>query len=173
MGYDLPAAIGAAFACPDRRIICLAGDGSLSMNVQELATVAHHCLPIKLFILENDGYASIRATQDNFFGLRVGAGIDSGLSFPNFAKLAQAYGLPVKAIPPGEEDEEIRRVLETNGPLIALVPLDPLQPIEPKTSSRRLSDGTMETAPLEDMAPFMKREEFLSNMVAKNVQAGR
>jgi acetolactate synthase-1/2/3 large subunit len=168
MGYDLPAAIGAAFGSPSKRIICLAGDGSLCMNVQELATVAHHQLPIKLFVLENGGYASIRATQDNFFGLRVGAGPESGLSFPDFSLVAQAYGIPAISITPERAAEQIAQILEADGPQVGIVPLDPSQSFEPKTSSRRLPDGTMETAPLEDMAPFMERDEFFSNMVTEN-----
>lgn len=167
MGYDLPAAIGACIAEPSRRIICLAGDGSLSMNVQELATMAHHQLNLKLFIFENGGYASIRATQDNFFKLRIGEGPKSGLSFPNFVKLAQAYGLPASELSTCNVKSEIDNILKNQGPQVILVPLDRNQTFEPKTSSRRLPDGTMATAPLEDMAPFLDRKEFLSNMIIK------
>ena len=100
MGYDLPSAIGAAFAAPRQNIICLAGDGSLQMNIQELATVAHHRLPIKLFVLCNGGYLSIRSTQNAFFKLLVGEGPESGVSFPDFTKVAEAYGLPAQRLDP-------------------------------------------------------------------------
>jgi acetolactate synthase-1/2/3 large subunit len=165
MGYDLPAAIGAACAAPGRRVICLAGDGSLQMNIQELATVARHRWPIKLFVLCNGGYLSIRATQSNFFKLLVGEGSESGVSFPDFALVAQAYGLPARKLDPARAADEIAEVLAAPGPQVCMVELDRSQSFEPKLSSKRLPDGRMVTAPLEDMAPFLDREEFLSNMI--------
>lgn len=165
MGYDLPAAIGASFAAPDRRVICLAGDGSLQMNIQELATLAHHQLPIKLFILSNGGYLSIRTTQNNFFKLLVGEGPQSGVSFPDFVKVAEGYGLPARLIDPSRAADEIAEVIAAPGPQVAVIELDRHQSFEPKLSSKRLPDGRMVTAPLEDMAPFLDREEFASNMV--------
>ena len=165
MGYDLPAAIGASIAAPDRRVICLAGDGSLQMNIQELATVAHHRLSLKLFVLSNGGYHSIRATQRNFFGLLVGEGPESGVTFPDFVQVARGYGLPARLIDTERASEEIREILDTPGPQVAVVELDRAQSFEPKLSSKRLPDGRMVTAPLEDMAPFLDRDEFLSNML--------
>lgn len=165
MGYDLPAAIGASFAAPGQRVICLAGDGSLQMNIQELATVAYHRLPIKLFILSNGGYLSIRTTQNNFFKLLVGEGPESGVSFPDFAQVARGYGLPARLIDPTQAREGIAEVLESQGPQVAILELDRNQSFEPKLSSKRLPDGRMVTAPLEDMAPFLDRDEFASNML--------
>ncbi len=165
MGYDLPAAIGAAFAAPQQRVICLAGDGSLQMNIQELATVAHHRLPIKLFVLCNGGYLSIRSTQKAFFKLLVGEGPESGVSFPDFVKLAGAYGLPARRLDPTRASEDIAEILAAPGPQVVVVELDRTQSFEPKLSSRRLPDGRMVTAPLEDMAPFLERDEFRSNML--------
>jgi acetolactate synthase-1/2/3 large subunit len=167
MGYDLPAAIGASVAAPDRTVICLAGDGSLQMNVQEFATLAALKLPVKVFVLENGGYLSIRSTQKNFFGRLVGEGPESGVIFPDFVKLAEAYGLPAHLLDTENPVADIARTLDADGPQVVVVPLDLEQGFEPKTSSKRLPDGRMVTAPLEDMAPFLDREEFLSNMLIK------
>jgi acetolactate synthase I/II/III large subunit len=169
MGYDLPAAIGAALAAPEQRVICLAGDGSLQMNIQELATVAHHRLPIKLFVLCNGGYLSIRSTQNAFFKLLVGEGPESGVSFPDFVKVAEAYGLPARRLDPARAAEQIKEILNAPGPQVIAVELDRTQPFEPKLSSKRLPDGRMVTAPLEDMAPFLDRDEFRSNMLVPPV----
>lgn len=167
MGYDLPAAIGASVADLERTVICLAGDGSLQMNVQELATLAALRLPVKVFVLENGGYLSIRSTQRNFFGRLVGEGPESGLLFPDFVRLAEAYGLPARMLDTEHPSEDIARVLKSDGPQVVVVPLDLDQGFEPKTSSKRLPDGRMVTAPLEDMAPFLDRDEFLSNMLVE------
>lgn len=167
MGYDLPAAIGASVAAPDRTVICLAGDGSLQMNVQEFATLAALKLPVKVFVLENGGYLSIRSTQRNFFGRLVGEGPESGLLFPNFVRLAEAYGLPVRLLDTEHPSEDIAQALKSEGPEVVVVPLDLEQGFEPKTSSKRLPDGRMVTAPLEDMAPFLDRKEFLTNMIVE------
>ena len=94
MGYDLPAAIGAAIAREGKRVICLAGDGSIQLNIQELQTIVHHRLPIKIFVLNNRGYLSIRITQKNFFGEFIGESPDSGTSFPDIVQIAAAYRLP-------------------------------------------------------------------------------
>ena len=169
MGYDLPAAIGASVAAPHRTVICLAGDGSLQMNVQEFATLAALKLPVKIFVLENGGYLSIRSTQKNFFGRLVGEGPDSGLLFPDFVKLAEAYGLPALILDTKHPGKDIARALIADGPQVIVVPLDLEQGFEPKTSSKRLPDGRMVTAPLEDMAPFLDRGEFLSNMLVEPI----
>jgi acetolactate synthase-1/2/3 large subunit len=165
MGYDLPAAIGAAFAAPDRPVICLAGDGSLQMNVQEMATMAHHRLGIKLFVLNNGGYLSIRSTQNNFFKLLVGEGPQSGVSFPDYAALARAYGLPATTLDLARPARHLADVLARPGPEVVVVELDRAQGFEPKLSSKRLPDGRMVTAPLEDMAPFLERDEFARHMI--------
>jgi acetolactate synthase-1/2/3 large subunit len=120
---------------------------------------------VKVFVLENRGYLSIRSTQKNFFGRRVGEGPESGLVFPEFVKLAEAYKLPARLLNTKDPVTDIALVLQSKGPQVVVVPLDLEQGFEPKTSSKRLTDGRMVTAPLEDMAPFLDREEFLSNMI--------
>ncbi len=165
MGYDLPAAIGAAVARGGRRVICLAGDGSLQMNIQELQTVALHRWPIKLFVLNNGGYLSIRQTQTNFFGLQVGATPESGVSFPDHVKVAEAYGLHGTRLESADFVPALRRVLASPGPELCEVMLDRNQSFEPKLTSRRLPDGKMVSSPLEDMAPFLSREELAENML--------
>lgn len=167
MGYDLPAAIGASFAAPGLDIVCLAGDGSLQMNIQELQTVVHHQLPIKLFVLNNDGYISIRQTQEAFFERRY-AGCDSrsGVSFPDITRLAAAYGLPVAVIDDNlTVGEALERVLAMPGPVVCDVRLRPDYRFEPKLSSEKKPDGRIVSKPLEDMYPFLDREEFSGNML--------
>jgi acetolactate synthase-1/2/3 large subunit len=164
MGYDLPAAIGAAVA-HGGRVICLAGDGSIMMNLQELQTVAHYGLRIILFVLNNGGYLSIRSTQSNFFGQLIGEGPESGVSFPDFVKIAEAHGLPGLRIEGAGFSRQIAQALASPGPIVCEVVLDRAQGFEPKLSSRKLADGRMVTAPLEDMAPFLPREEFHQNLL--------
>jgi acetolactate synthase I/II/III large subunit len=163
MGYDLPAAIGAAVARGGKRVICLAGDGSLQMNIQELQTVRHHGFPIKLFVLNNGGYLSIRQTQTAFFGLAVGAGAESGVSCPDFVRVAEAYGLPAARLDQPDFRGALSAILAAPGPQVCEVVLDPAQGFEPKLSSRRLPDGRMVSSPLDDMAPFLDREELAHN----------
>jgi acetolactate synthase-1/2/3 large subunit len=175
MGYDLPAAIGACFASGRKDVVCLAGDGSLQMNIQELQTVAHSRLPIKLFVLNNSGYISIRQTQDAFFESRyVGCDSGSGVSFPDIAKLAAAYGLPTAVIDKHQTMKEvISTVLHTPGPFVCDVRLSPDYKFEPKLSSERKPDGRMVSKPLEDMYPFLDRDEFKSNMLVPEWDPGK
>jgi len=170
MGYDLPAAVGAAVAREGGRVICLAGDGSLQMNIQELQTVAHHRLPLKIFVLNNDGYLSIRTSQANFFKRFVGESSRSGVSFPDVVKVAQAYGLPACRIGGGGFEQQLAEVLNAPGPMVCDVMLDPGQSFEPKLSSRQLPDGRMVSAPLEDMFPFLSREELQENLFIPPVE---
>lgn len=167
MGFDLPAAIGSSIARPGQRIVCLAGDGSIMMNLQELQTIAGRNLPIKVFVLNNCGYHSIRQTQSNFFADNiVGCGTDSGLSFPDFGKIAHAFGLPFRRCSRHQDlDTTIKGTLAEVGPAICEVMLDLSQSFAPKLSSRKLEDGRMVTAALEDMAPFLSRDELNSNML--------
>jgi len=167
MGYELPAAVGAAEALPEKRIVCLAGDGSIMMNLQELQIISGRGLPVKIFILNNGGYHSIRQTQGNFFPDNiVGCGTDSGLSFPDFGKVAAAFGLPFERCSSHAElDGTICRTLRQDGPAVCEVMLDLSQSFAPKLSSRKLDDGRMVTAPLEDMAPFLSREELAENLI--------
>lgn len=168
MGYDLPAAIGAATASPDRpRIICVTGDGSVMMNLQELQTIRGRNLPIKIFILNNQGYHSIRQTQQNFFADNiVGCGTDSGLSFPDWERLAHGFNIPfARCENHGSMEAMIQKTLTAEGPALCEVVLDLSQQFAPKLSSRKLEDGRMITAPLEDMAPFLSRAELKRNML--------
>ncbi len=170
MGYDLPAAIGAAVAREGKRVICLAGDGSVMMNLQELQTVAHYKLPIVIFVLNNNGYLSIRSTQSAFFGRLMGESPESGVSFPDFSKLAEAHGLPAMRLQDDNFHEQIAQALSKGGPILCEVMLDPSQSFEPKLSSRKLPDGRLVTAPLEDMAPFLDRAEMRANMLVPLVE---
>ena len=165
MGYDLPAAIGAAVAREGKRVICLAGDGSVMMNIQELQTIAKNQLPIIIFILSNGGYLSIRSSQSNYFGHLIGEGPDSGVSFPDMVKLAEAHGLRAMRLEDERFSDQIDEALAHGGPIVCEVVLDRAQSFEPKLSSKKLPDGRMVTAPLEDMAPFLDREEFKANML--------
>jgi acetolactate synthase-1/2/3 large subunit len=164
MGYDLPAAIGAATAAATRRVVCLAGDGSIQLNVQELQTVVHNRLPIKIFVLNNAGYLSMRMSQGGFFGRFVGEGPRSGISFPSMVALAAAYGIPSTAAAGEGFTAAIEEALAADGPFLCEVTLDPEQQFEPKLSSRQLPDGRMVSSPLEDLFPFLSREELRENL---------
>jgi acetolactate synthase-1/2/3 large subunit len=166
MGFDLPAAIGAAVATGER-VVCLAGDGSIQMNLQELQTIVTHRLPIKIFVLNNRGYHSIRQTQHNYFPDNiVGCGTESGLGFPDFGKLAWAYGIPFRRVSSHDALEAaVRETLDGEGPQMCEVFLDLEQVFAPKLSSRRLPDGRMISSPLEDLAPFLSRDELRENML--------
>lgn len=167
MGYDLPAAIGACFAAGGRDVVCLAGDGSLQMNIQEFQTIVHHQLPLKLFVLSNNGYISIRQTHQAFFGGRLtGCDHSSGVSFPDITKIAAAYGLPATVIDSHDLlDEKIAALLATPGPIVCDIRLQHDYIFEPKLSSKKMLDGRMVSKPLEDMYPFLDRDEFSSNMI--------
>lgn len=169
MGYDLPAAIGACVANSFNEVVCLAGDGSIQMNIQELQTVIHHKMPIKIFYLNNDGYISIKQTQDGFFGgNRVGSDPNSGVSFPDILKIGEAYGFQTFQINSHDNlKENLDRVLDVKGPVICEVILTKDYRFSPKVSSKKLEDGRIISAPLEDLFPFLDREEFRSNLFIK------
>ncbi len=162
MGYGLPAALGVAVSDNTRRTVCIDGDGSVMMNVQELATIAHNRLNVKLFILNNNGYHSIRQTQTNLFKPPfVGIDSTSGLSFPDFAKLADAFGLPYAKIESeATADADIAAFLAADGPAVCEVVVDPTQNFAPKSSSKVLPDGRIVSPSINDMAPFLDRAEF-------------
>lgn len=164
MGYGFPAALGVAVSDNSRRTICIDGDGSVMMNIQELATVAHNELDIKLFVINNNGYHSIRQTQTNLFKPPfIGIDNNSGLSFPNFGKLAEAFSIDYFCIDNEESCEEILdKVLNHKGPLFCEVVVDSTQNFAPKSSSKVLPDGRIVSPSLDDMAPFLDREEFNS-----------
>lgn len=165
MGWDLPATVGACIAHGGHTVL-VTGDGSLQWNVQELLTIGQNRLPITIFVFNNSGYTCIRSTQDAFFeGRHVGAGPQSGVANPDFGKLAEAYHLAYAKIgSPGDLEAGLDRALAHPGPLLCEVMIAPGQGISPKASSFRREDGTMESRPLEDMAPFLPREEILANM---------
>jgi acetolactate synthase I/II/III large subunit len=172
MGFTLPAAIGVATA-KKGEIIGITGDGSLQMNIQELQTLKHSNIPVKLVVWNNNGYLSIRSTQKNFFaGREIGTDKESGISFPETEKISQAYGIPYfKAETIEELDKQIERLLEVKGPAILEVMCPHNQEIIPKASSMKLPNGKMVSKPLEDMYPLMAREEFFDNMIIKVVDA--
>lgn len=165
MGYDLPAAVGASVAREGKRVICLAGDGSLQLNIQELQTIAHNKLPIKLFVLNNRGYLSIRLSQNNMFKRLTGEGPQSGVSFPDIVKIANAYGIPANRMGFDGLKEGILSVLEEQGPMVCDVLLDPDQSFEPRIASKQLPDGRIVSSDLEDMFPFLDEKELSENML--------
>ncbi len=167
MGYDLPAAIGACYEAGDRNVICLTGDGSVMMNIQELQTIVYNKLPIKIFIINNDGYSSIRQTQRNFFnGHMTGSGADSGVSVPDFCRLAKGFGITsVRISNPDNMKSEIKNVLSTEEPIVCEIITEKEYAFLPKLSAKKLEDGTMISPSLEDMYPFLERDEYRKNML--------
>lgn len=165
MGYDLPAAIGAAFANPGKRVICLAGDGSIQMNIQELQTVVHHHLPLKIFVLNNSGYLSMRMTQSGFFGRLTGESAASGASFPDMVNVACAYGISSVRIERLSQLAQIDLALAAEGPALIDVVLDPSQEFEPRSRARQLTDGRIVSPNLEDMYPFLDETELMDNVI--------
>lgn len=167
MGYCLPAAIGVCTANNKKKTYLVTGEGSFQMNIQELQTIVHNKLPITIFLMNNQGYHSIRMTQRSFFGEPlVGVGPESkDLSFPDLSKLAPAYGLEYKRCERMEEmDDAIEWAMGEEGPCICEMMLSTSQVTEPKAASKRLADGSMVSAPLEDMAPFLPEDELKKNM---------
>jgi len=171
MGYTVPAAIGVSVALGDKRVLAITGDGSLQQNIQELQTYVHYKLPIKLFIWNNDGYLSIRASQKNYFEERyIGEGVRSGVSIPDTLKIAEAYGIASARVKDlAELDQAIQKAFDHEGPYILEVITPPEQPIIPSVSSRVNADGSMSSRPLEDMAPFLDRDEYLENMIVPSI----
>ncbi len=167
MGFGIAASIGGCLAGGRRRTVCIDGDGGFHMNTQELETVKRLRLPIKFFVLNNQGYGSIRATQRNYFqGFYVASSVDSGLTLPDTTKVAGAYGLPSLRLENHNNlQEKIRQVLNHEGPCVCEVMTSPEQLTMPRVSSRQRADGAMVSTPLEDLWPFLDRREFLANMM--------
>lgn len=168
MGYDLPAAIGACLANNRQPVYCLAGDGSLMMNIQDLQTIAGYRLPVKVLVLNNGGYVSIKQTQNAYFPDNLfGTDSKNGVTFPDFVSLAHAFGLPALRVRKLSEWQslEVRTFLQSDGPGLIDVVVDENQPFSPKLASRKLDDGTMVSPSLEDMAPFLSREEMEQNIL--------
>jgi len=170
MGFTLPAAIGASVAS-NKTVIGITGDGSFQLNIQELQTVKHLNLPIKLFVWNNNGYLSIRTTQDKFFeGRRIGTDPTSGVSFPDTKKIANAYELPyVKINNATELRSKLNEVISFDGPIICEVMCPEDQEIIPAVSAVKNKDGTMTSKPIEDMYPYLDRNEFINEMIIKPI----
>ena len=178
MGYDLPAAIGAYMANLDgkvyeKELILITGDGSIQMNLQELQTIVHHKMDIKIFLINNDGYHSIRQTQSKYFEDEplVGIGPDSGdLSFPDMEKLAGAYGITYFCAKTNSELEDaVSKTFKAVGPVICEAFVTKEQNFEPKSSGKQLADGRMVSPPLEDLPPFLSDEEMEENMIVPRI----
>jgi acetolactate synthase I/II/III large subunit len=176
MGYDLPAALGAAAAAAeishdastgDRpRVVCLAGDGSLQMNVQELQTLVTAGWPVKIFVLDNGGYLSIRSTQTTFFDGLIGESPHSGVTLPDYVAVAEAYGVPaLRLTDPAMLGETVGAVLAAEGPCLCQVVVDPAQGFEPRVRSRQRPNGTIESPALDDLYPFLERGELAENRI--------
>jgi len=171
MGFGLPGAIGACFGAGRRKTICISGDGGLQMNIQELQTMAHQRLPIILFVINNQGYLTIKLMQQNHFGQYVGSEPSSGVTTPDMLKVAQAYGIDaVRINDQAEFDRDIDSILAKPGPFICEIMMPEDQALIPRTSSLKKPDGTIISRPLEDLYPFLSREEFMANMIVKSVE---
>ena len=170
MGYDLPASIGAHKGSGGKSIVCLAGDGSIMMNLQELQTISGNKYPIKIFILNNSGYVSIFQTHRNFFnGVEVGGGPKSGVTFPNFEKLSGAFDLPYRKAEKHEElSDAIRATLECEGPAVCEIMIDENVVFAPKLGAKQHPDGRITSPPLEDLSPFLSREVLRENMIIES-----
>jgi len=170
MGYSLPAAIGISVATGNR-VISFTGDGSLQQNIQEFQTLVEYNLPVKLFVLNNDGYHSIRTSQTNYFEKRyIGESSQSGISFPDTVKIAEVYGIKAFRInQPSEVNDIVNQVLNYDGPVICDVIVPREQEIVPTVASRVNDDGSMSSRPLEDMYPFLDRKEYKKNMFVKEI----
>jgi acetolactate synthase-1/2/3 large subunit len=166
-GFALPAAIGAAYANSNGPILCICGDGGLMLQAAELATMAHYKLPIKLFVLDNGGDATVRKTQQAYLsGRLVGSDAASGLALPNLEKMSAGFGLKVQRIEKNAQLEgKLTSILASPGPAVVVVSIDPAQQPQPRLVSDQRPDGTVISKPLEDMYPFLSREELRRNMI--------
>lgn len=171
MGFTLPAAIGVSIAMGHQEVVGITGDGSLQMNIQELQTLVHYNIPVKLVVWNNNGYLSIRATQSKFFsGRAIGTDSTSGVSFPSTKKIATAYQIPyLKVTKTKDLDRALKKMMAIEGPVILEVICPENQEVIPSASSKKLPDGRMVSKPLEDMYPFLDREEFLLNMIIEPI----
>jgi acetolactate synthase-1/2/3 large subunit len=170
MGYGLPGAVGAAFAT-GRKVICIVGDGAFQFNLQELQTIVHNKLPIIIFVLNNGGYLTIMHMQTNHFSAHVGSEPGSGVSFPDVSALAIAYKMRYYRLDDSALLEgDVSRAIFDRGPCIAEVIMPKDQPLIPRTSSKKMPDGSIKSAALEDMFPFLPRDEFNAQMIVPTVE---
>ncbi len=168
MGYCLPASIGMCIASGKKPVVCVTGEGSLQMNIQELQTIRHHKLPVRIFVVNNGGYHSIRQTQHSYFeGKLIGIGAESGdLSFPDLEKIAAAYEIPYLSCANNSQLQKvIAKILDSNSPMICEIFVDTVQGIAPKLASRKLEGGRMISSTLENMYPFLPPDELERNLL--------
>ncbi|MBI2065066.1 MAG: thiamine pyrophosphate-binding protein [Candidatus Yanofskybacteria bacterium] len=172
MGYAMPAAIGAAFADPTANIICIDGDGGFQMNIQDLQTIRHYNLPIKMFILNNNSYGIIKQFQEVYFGGRYEATVEqTGYSAPNFVRVAQAYGIRAETIHDHSGiKEKIIDIINSDEPILCDVKLDESQKLIPKLVAVKTGDGRYISKPIEDMIPLLPRDEFMENMIIEPLE---
>ena len=163
MGFELPGAIGAGIADKKKKIICLAGDGSIMLNIQDLETIKSLNLNVFIFLINNQGYLSIKQTQKNFFGKENGSSPNSGLNFPNFKKVANSFGIKSVNLKFSNWQSNLKKILKKKkGPMFINVEVDTIQEFEPKLKSKTIN-GKITTPSLEDMYPFIsekKRQKF-------------
>jgi len=171
MGWGLPAAVGACIANDKQRVVCISGDGGLQMNIQELATIMHNELPVKLFIFNNGGYLTIKQTQElGFEGRLMGCNSETGLGFPDFVAVGKAHGIhSVKIESQDNLEEQVRELIERDGPVLCELIMDHDQELMPKAVNRRMADGTTKQTSLEDQYPFLDEEEIRGNMIAERL----
>jgi acetolactate synthase-1/2/3 large subunit len=171
MGFTIPAAIGVAVGSPESTVVGITGDGSFQFNLQELQTIKHHNLPVKLFVWNNNGYLSIRKTQERFFdGDYIGTSPDSGVSLPPLESIAKAYSIPYVCIEKTKDcPSVVESVLASKGPIICEVMCNDAQEVLPTISSMKKEDGTIIGRPLEDMHPLLSREEFYGEMIVEPI----
>jgi acetolactate synthase-1/2/3 large subunit len=169
MGSGLPEAVGACVASGRRTTICLTGDGSMQFNVQELQTIRHHDLPVKIFVLDNAGYLSIRNTQNQFLGgRRLGSETEGGLSLPDFVRVAEAYDIPaIRLSGHAGLADRLRDIIASPDPQLVVIDVSPDFEIQPRQGFDELGDGRFAPRPLEDMWPYLDRKEFAAAMVVE------
>lgn len=175
MGFAIPTAIAVSLANPGCEVVVVDGDGGFMLNIQELETVARLKLPIKFFVLNNEGYSSIRASQKNHFGtVSIGADRTTGLTIPDLAKVGTSYGLRTCAIKDQTHlRDDVRKILNTEGPVVCDVHVLEDEERAPRLQSRQMADGSFVSTPLEDLYPFLPRDEFLSNMIVDPLPESR
>ena len=171
MGFGPPASIGACLASDGRRVVCVDGDGGFQFNVQELETIHRLRLPIKFFVVNNSGYACIRQSQDHHFARVAGSDDTCGLTLPDIGRVARAYGVSAaRTASPRTARAVVRRVLAGDGPSVCEVVVAPDEDRVPRVESLVLPDGSVVSKPLEDMWPYLDRDEFLGNMIVPPVE---
>lgn len=170
MGFGLPGSIGACFGHDRRKTISINGDGGFMFNIQELQTIAEHKLPISVFVLSNNGYLTMQLMQQNHFKRFVGSDPSSHVSCPDFTRVAEAFGIPAVNVGSNAElDAGIARAIEANGPFLVNIEMPAMQPLIPRVQTQKTPDGKLLPPAIENMYPFLEREEFLANMIVPPV----